>query len=69
MIGTFRLALEWKRMVGIFCDHLEYSTVIWCILWPFGKWIASWYVYSVLVCEAKSGNPASQFFLVTNGTT
>jgi hypothetical protein len=22
--------------VGIFYDHLEYFTVIWYILWPFG---------------------------------
>jgi hypothetical protein len=22
---------------GIFYDHLEYFTAIWCILWPFGK--------------------------------
>jgi hypothetical protein len=22
--------------VGIFYDHLQYFTAIWCILWPFG---------------------------------
>jgi hypothetical protein len=43
----------------IFYGHLEYFTVIWYILWPFGNDVAIWYIslrFDTL-CQEKSGNP------------
>jgi hypothetical protein len=34
--GTFWRAMEWKMLVYVFYDHLEYFTATWCILWQFG---------------------------------
>jgi hypothetical protein len=30
---------------GIFYGHLEYFTVIWYILWPFGNVVVIWYIF------------------------
>jgi hypothetical protein len=37
-LGKFWRALKWKMLenVGMFYDHLEYFTVDWYSLWPFG---------------------------------
>jgi hypothetical protein len=35
-LGKFWRALEWKMLVYICYDHLEYFTAFWFILWPFG---------------------------------
>jgi hypothetical protein len=47
---------------GIFYCHLEYFTVIWCILWPFGKAVVIWYIFIRfgILCREKSGNPGRQ---------
>jgi hypothetical protein len=29
----------------IFYGHLEYFTVIWHILWPFGNVVVIWYIF------------------------
>jgi hypothetical protein len=44
---------------GIFYGHLEYFTVIWYILWPFGNVVVIWYIFPRfgLLCQEKSGNP------------
>jgi hypothetical protein len=41
--------------VCIFYGHLEYFTIIWYILWPFGKFgsLLVCAFFSVLVCLAK----------------
>jgi hypothetical protein len=44
---------------GIFYGHLEYFTVLWYILWPFGNVVIIWYIsprFGIL-CQEKSGNP------------
>jgi hypothetical protein len=30
---------------GIFYGHLEYFSVIWYILWPFGNVVVIWYIF------------------------
>jgi hypothetical protein len=55
--------------VGIFCGHLEYTTAIRYILWPFGNLVAIWYIFPHfgILCQEKSGNPArNHSFLSTN---
>jgi hypothetical protein len=44
-----------------FYDHLEYFTVIWHILFPFGNVVVIWYIYPRFgkLCQEKSGNPGS----------
>jgi hypothetical protein len=44
-----------------FYNHVKYSTDIWYNLWPFGKFVDTWYIFPVLVCldQEKSGNPAA----------
>jgi hypothetical protein len=53
---------------GIFYGHLEYFTVIWYILWPFGNVVLIWYIFPHfgILCQEKSGNPAyiSENFVV-----
>jgi hypothetical protein len=46
---------------GIFYGHLEYFTVIWCMLWPFGKVVVIWYGFPRfgIMCHEKSGNPGT----------
>jgi hypothetical protein len=39
-LGKFWRALEWKRFVYIFYDHLECITAVWYILWPYGTLVA-----------------------------
>jgi hypothetical protein len=41
------------KKVGIFYGHLEYIKGIWYILWPFGKLMAFWYIFPVLVYCVK----------------
>jgi hypothetical protein len=57
----------WRENAGIFYCHLEYCTVIWYILWPFGKVVVIWYLFLRfgILCQEKSGNPGfeSIFFL------
>jgi hypothetical protein len=45
---------------GIFYGNLQYFTVIWCILWPFGNFVVIWYIFPRfgILCQEKSGNPA-----------
>jgi hypothetical protein len=47
------------EMAGIFYGRLEYLTVIWYILWPFGNVVVIWYIFPLLgiLCQEKSGNP------------
>jgi hypothetical protein len=47
------------KNAGIFFGHLEYFTVIWYILWPFGNVVVTWYIFSRfgILCQEKSGNP------------
>jgi hypothetical protein len=55
--------------VGIFYVCLEYITVIWYILRPFGNLDTIWYILLLfgILCQEKSGNPAHQsFFLKAN---
>jgi hypothetical protein len=58
----FGYILEGQRVenAGIFYGHLEYFTVIWYILWPFGNVVAIWYIFSRFgtLCQETSGNPA-----------
>jgi hypothetical protein len=48
---------------GIFYGHLEYFTVIWYLLWPFGNVVVNWYTYfpsfwyMYSAKKEKSGNP------------
>jgi hypothetical protein len=44
---------------SIFYGHLEYSTIIWYILWPIGNVVVIWNVFSRfgILCQEKSGNP------------
>jgi hypothetical protein len=46
---------------GIFYGHLEYFTVIWNSLWPFGNVVVIWFIFPrfVRLCQEKSGNPAA----------
>jgi hypothetical protein len=47
---------------GIFYGRLEYFTVIWCILWPFGNVLVIWYIFTRfgILCQETSGSPASE---------
>jgi hypothetical protein len=44
---------------GLFYGHLEYFTVIWNILWPFGNAVVIWYISPRFgkLCQEKSGKP------------
>jgi hypothetical protein len=44
---------------NIFNDHLEYFTIIWYILWPFGNVMVIWYIFPRFgkFCQEKSGKP------------
>jgi hypothetical protein len=46
---------------SIFYGHLEYFTVIWYILWPFGNVVVIWYSFPRfgILCQEKSGNPGT----------
>jgi hypothetical protein len=46
---------------GIFYGQLEYFTVIWYILWPFGNVVVMRYIFPRfgILCQDKSGNPAA----------
>jgi hypothetical protein len=54
---------------GIFYGLLEYFTVMWYILWPFGNVVVIWYIFPRFgtLYKEKSGNPAGtrQCFQVT----
>jgi hypothetical protein len=39
---------------GIFYGHLEYFTVIWYILWPFGNVVVIWYILPRFVYCVKT---------------
>jgi hypothetical protein len=39
---------------GIFYGHLEYSTVIWHILWPVGNVVVIWYSLILVFCVKKN---------------
>jgi hypothetical protein len=41
---------------------LEYFTVIWFILWPFGNVVVIWYIFVRfgILCQEQSGNPDHQ---------
>jgi hypothetical protein len=45
--------------VGIFYGHVEYFTIVWYILWPFGNVVIIWYIFPCfgVLCQGKSGNP------------
>jgi hypothetical protein len=47
---------------GIIYCHLEYFTVIWNILWPFGNVVVMWYIFHCFgtLCQEKSGNPEQE---------
>jgi hypothetical protein len=44
---------------GIFYGYLEYFTVIWYILWPFGNVVVICYIFHRLgiLCQEESGDP------------
>jgi hypothetical protein len=48
---------------SIFYGHMEYFTVIWYILWPFGNVVVIWYIFPRFgtLCQEKSGNPACEY--------
>jgi hypothetical protein len=47
--------------VGIFNDHLVQFTVIWYILWPFGRFMVIWHIFSCFgMLHQKSGNPGRE---------
>jgi hypothetical protein len=48
---------------GIFYGHLEYFTVIWYSLWPFGNVVVIWYIFPCfgILCQEKSGNPDTEY--------
>jgi hypothetical protein len=50
----------------IFFGHLEYFTVIWYILRPFGNVVVIWYIFPRfgILCQEKSGNPGRQTSLI-----
>jgi hypothetical protein len=55
--------LEGLRLehAGLFYGHLEYFTIIWYILWPFGIVVVICYIFpSSILCEEKSGNPGGE---------
>jgi hypothetical protein len=58
--SQFDYILEGFRMENavIFYGHLEYSTAIWYILWPFGNVVVIWYIIPRFgkLCQEKSGN-------------
>jgi hypothetical protein len=35
--------------VGTFYDHLVYCTIMLCIIWPFGIFLAIWYILGHLI--------------------
>jgi hypothetical protein len=47
---------------GICYGHLEYFTVIWYILLPFGIIVVIWYIFPRFgtLCQEKSGNPGGE---------
>jgi hypothetical protein len=47
--------------VGIFYGHLEYITVIWYTLCPFGILVTIWFIFtrSGRLYKEKSGNPVA----------
>jgi hypothetical protein len=47
---------------GICYGPLEYFTVMWYILWPFGNVVAIWRIFPRFgkLCQEKSGNPATE---------
>jgi hypothetical protein len=53
--------------IGTFYGRLEYFTTIWYILWPLGNLEVIWYIHPRfgLLCQEKSGNPASDSALQT----
>jgi hypothetical protein len=48
-----------EMLVYFTYGHLEYFTVIWYTLWPFGNVVVIWYIFPRLgmLCQEKSGNP------------
>jgi hypothetical protein len=50
------------EIAGIFYSHLEYFTVLWYILWPFGNVMEIWYIFPRfgILCQEKSGNPGAE---------
>jgi hypothetical protein len=47
--------------VGLFYAHLEYAMAIWYILWSFGNFVVSGYIFHHfgILCQEKSGNPVT----------
>jgi hypothetical protein len=47
------------KNASIFIGQLEYFTIIWNILWPFGNIVVNWYIFPRfgILCQDKSGNP------------
>jgi hypothetical protein len=47
---------------GICYGHLEYFTVSWHILWPFGNIVVIWYIFPRfgILSKEKSGKPGGQ---------
>jgi hypothetical protein len=43
---------------GILLGYLEFVTAIWYMLWPFGNFVAIWYIFPRFgqLCQEKSGN-------------
>jgi hypothetical protein len=62
-----------KENVGIFYDHLEYFTALWCMLWPFGTVCGHLVHFSCFgMCGTKkSGNPGgnAKDYYVENSAT
>jgi hypothetical protein len=59
-LGIFWRVLQRNMLLCIFYDHLDYFTVIWYNLWPFGIVCGLLVFFPRLVCldQEKSGNPA-----------
>jgi hypothetical protein len=58
--GKIRRALEWKLLLPILYDRLEYFTAVWYNLWPFGIGCGHLVYFYVLLCfdQEKYGNLA-----------
>jgi hypothetical protein len=53
---------------GMFNGHLEYFTVIWYTLWPFGNVVIIWYIFPRFgtLSQERSGNPGLGSEIVDN---
>jgi hypothetical protein len=63
ILGKFWEGLRTEN-VGIFYGNLHYFAAIWNISWPLGNVVVIWYIFACfgILCQEKSGNPATELF-------